>query len=196
MHVIIIHGSTFSIKKPKWLKKLTNRLVTYLHIGLPSISYAYKFKNYLKNKSIEAEVFEWDGSIWLKDIKEASEKLDSIIKNKNDKVILFSKSNGGLIAQFSALNNENKVSKIIQLATPNISRYYSNNIPIENIYSHYDKMQIAGILLHSISTFRRGSRSLKGKYVNNRLLDLRKHREFNSEKMFGFYYSLIKHNSI
>ncbi|MFH1566061.1 MAG: hypothetical protein ABIB98_02560 [bacterium] len=192
MEVIIIHGSRIYLEKPKWLRAISYRVARYFCKEAPSFDYAYDFRDYLKNKEIISEVFEWSGGIWLKDIKKTSARLDELLKTKKNKVILFCKSNGGLIAQFSSLEQKTKIKKIVQVASPNISRKYSGKVPIINIYSETDKTQRNGIVLYSLLTFQRGSRVLEGKYIKNVVVNGSSHEGFNEKKLFNFYYQFIK----
>lgn len=194
MKVIIIYGSKTYVEKPSWLKGITYKISTYLCNGKPSYDWAYNFKKYLVKKGIKAEVFKWNGEIWLRDIREASERLVKLLKKKKGKVILFCKSSGGLIAQLAIPKCRDKISKIIQIATPNLSKDYSEKIPIINIYSKLDKLQRNGILLYSFLKLRKGSRFLEGVPVENKIFNNFSHRDFNSKKMFKLYYRFIKDN--
>ena len=191
MEIIIVHGSRTYLEKPKWLKKITYKIASYFLNEAPSYKYAYEFRDYLRKKGYKAEVFRWSGSIWLWGIKRASERLNNFIAKKKE-VILFGKSNGGLIAQFSALKSDKGILKIVQVASPNLSKKYLGKIPIVNIYSNSDKTQGRGIFLHSITTFKKGSRILEGKNVKNIQSNLNNHKEFNHKKIFDFYYRFIR----
>lgn len=192
MEVIIIHGSRIYLEKPKWLRTISYKLAKYFCKESPSFDYAYNFRDYLKKKGIKSKVFEWGGGIWLKDIKKTSAKLDELLKTKKNKIILFCKSNGGLIAQSSSLEQKTKIKKIVQVASPNLSKKYSGEVPIINIYSETDKTQRNGIMLHSLLTLQRGSRVLEGKNVKNVVVSGNNHKDFNEKKMFDFYYQFIK----
>ncbi|NCO96756.1 MAG: hypothetical protein COY38_00350 [Candidatus Aenigmarchaeota archaeon CG_4_10_14_0_8_um_filter_37_24] len=192
MEVIIIHGSRTYLEKPRWLKIISYKLASYFCKELPSFDYAYNFRDYLKKKGIQSEVFEWSGSIWLMNIKKTSVKLNELLKTKKKKVILFCKSNGGLIAQFSSLEHKDKIKKIVQVASPNLSKKYFGKVPIVNIYSETDKTQRNGIILHSLLTFCKGSRILEGENVKNVLVHGNNHKDFNKKKIFDFYYQFIE----
>jgi hypothetical protein len=192
MEVIIIHGSRTYLEKPRWLKKVSYKLASYFCKESPSFDYAYNFRDYLKKKGIKSEVFEWGGSIFLRDIKKTSGILDKLLESKEEKVILFCKSNGGLVAQFSSLRYKKKIKKIVQVASPNLSKRYFGKVPITNIYSETDKTQGNGIILHSLLTFKKGSRVLEGKNVKNVLVNGNNHKDFNKKKNFDFYYQFIE----
>ncbi len=190
MEVIIIHGSKTYLNGSQWIRRLSYKIASCFSEEVPSFNYVYKFKNYLQRKGIKAEVFRWSGNIGLSDIKEASKRLNKILVKKK-KVILFGKSNGGLISQFSAMKNEEKILKIVQVGTPNLSKNYAGNIPLVNIYSNSDKMQRNGIILYSALRFKRGSRKLFGEQVKNIVMNLNNHKDFNHKKIFDFYYKYI-----
>jgi len=190
MEVVIIHGSKTYLDGPKWFRKLTYRIASCFCSESPSFRYVYDFKKFLEKRKIKAEVFRWSGSIALTEIKKASGDLEKFLKRKK-KVILFGKSNGGLISQLFVTKNKNKISKIVQIGTPNLSNRYTMDTPLVNVYSSRDNMQRNGIFLYSILRRNRGARRLIGNFVKNVEMKLEQHRDFNDEKFFDFYYKLI-----
>ncbi|MBM3247205.1 hypothetical protein FJZ17_01520 [Candidatus Pacearchaeota archaeon] len=190
MKVIIIHGSKTYFGKPN--KRNLTYLLAKKMIGTdPNFNYAKQIKDYLIKNKVKCRIFYWGGDIWLWRIKKEANKLAQEIKKAKQPVIIFAKSNGGIIAQLAS-KRTNLIKKIVQIGCPNLSIKPLSKTKIINVYSKEDNIQRRGIILNSILNLSRGSRTLKGNNVKNIILRDINHRDFNSKKMFDFYYKLIK----
>jgi hypothetical protein len=190
MKLILIHGSKVYFGKP------SNKNLTYLIakkiIGAdPTHKYIDELKRYFLKKGLNSEVFHWNASIWLWKIKKEAYKLAELVDEKGVPVVIFAKSNGGVIAQLASAKT-NLIKKIVQVGTPNLSKISKLKIPIVNIYCPNDDIQRGGIIINSIFNLSIGSKVLKGRKVKNTILKSKNHRDLNSKNMFKFYYELVK----
>lgn len=185
MKIILIHGSKNYIQKPKWIRAISKAISKKL-FGRITPKYMDFFEEFLKKKDYEVEQFKWSGSLKISDIREEAKKLHRELKKEED-ILIFAKSNGGLLAQYALLGLNHK---LIQIATPNIQS--KTELQIINIYSNTDKIQKAGIKYYQLLTGHVGSRKMYGEHVRNISMDGLNHDDFDKEEKYKTYEDIIK----
>ncbi len=148
--VVIVPGARDLQFRNPWLQRL---LVSLYHLVGSEPGYDDAFYHNLKDEirtgglALEVTIFDWSRGIGInRDIMPASRKL---INEIGPNTSIFAFSTGALVAhKMLELHPELSLRKIVQVATPNLSRRLPfRGIKVVNIYSPADKFVRLGCLL-------------------------------------------------
>ena len=183
----------------EWLAKL---IINNLGSDKMEENWVLNFCEYLKGQlDVDAEVFHWSQGIFFTSVNPAATKLASMIDcHEAEKVILFGKSMGGVVAHETLMRvkNKNKVIRLVCVATPHKHKHLKlpPGVEVINVFSESDWVQDVG---NKTVNFCLGSREVAG--AHNIRLKGADHFVFNKniliehagrvKLMFDFYVELI-----
>jgi len=198
--VIIVPGYELAHSTyPKWFVDFGSRF-----LGIDNnAEWLDDFANYVRdNSNYDVEVFNWNPGLTERfALKPAANNLAELLRKRvdYDKVVLFSKSFGGIVVQLALqeLDEEKTPKRLIYVATPQKSANPTlpGNLEVVNVYSKDDTLaKRANLLLHFSRAY-----GLDGR-VNLELLGLA-HSDFNHDeevtysgretKLYDLYVQLI-----